>query len=314
MVFAIRYKKKLSKLTWVVVCLISIYSCFYFFNTRNTTVIKKKSHKNNTSASIRPYNYRKTILLWTPADTSPFQYFGVGNKIFKQKKCKWDNCYIITNRALMGDYTEFDVIAFAGPQLLPILTLGDLPLRRRIRQKYVYANIESSANYPLCSQVWNDFFNWTWTYKLNSDAVWGYMAIRNATRHVIGPKINMHWMQSTQMDDIDEELKNKLKTKKKTAAWFVSNCLSQSLREHYVEKLRLHLRKFNMDIDIFGKCGQFGCPREIMPRCLAQLDKTYYFYLAFENAISEDYVTERIVYALKYNTVPIVYGGANYSR
>ena len=38
------------------------------------------------------------------------------------------------------------------------------------------------------------------------------------------------------------------------------------------------------------------------------------FYLSFENAICQDYVTEKIFNALRLNTIPIVLGGANYTK
>nr|XP_037877562.1 alpha-(1,3)-fucosyltransferase C-like [Bombyx mori] len=40
----------------------------------------------------------------------------------------------------------------------------------------------------------------------------------------------------------------------------------------------------------------------------------YYFYLSFENSFGEDYVTEKLLHALEFDAVPVVYGGANYTR
>ena len=44
------------------------------------------------------------------------------------------------------------------------------------------------------------------------------------------------------------------------------------------------------------------------------LEVKYKFYLSFENSLCEDYVTEKFFNILNYNLVPIVLGGANYSK
>lgn len=41
-------------------------------------------------------------------------------------------------------------------------------------------------------------------------------------------------------------------------------------------------------------------------------ERDYKFYLAFENSICPDYVTEKLFNTLLFTTVPIVYGGADY--
>lgn len=43
-------------------------------------------------------------------------------------------------------------------------------------------------------------------------------------------------------------------------------------------------------------------------------EKQYKFYLSFENAICDDYVSEKLFHVLDYDTIPITYGGANYSK
>ncbi|KAJ0183833.1 hypothetical protein K1T71_000256 [Dendrolimus kikuchii] len=302
-----------------------MFLLFFFTNTRliihysdgmvhnhllNTSAFKKLVRKNYTDLG---YN-RKYILLWTDPKTSPFIYFKEGTEIFKQKKCRWSNCYVTGDRFLLGSYTKFDVVVFNGPQLINNRNKNDLPEQRTFNQKFVYANIEAASNYPICTNIWDRYFNWTWTYKLNSDAVWGYMTIKDEKGQVIGPNSNILWLRDEEMDPISDDLKLKLNSKTKAAAWFVSNCDTQSQREQYFMELLRYLNQYNLDVDIFGECGNFKCPRNIMERCLIMLEKDYYFYFAFENSLSEDYVTEKILHPVNHYTVPIVLGGANYNR
>ncbi|PZC80041.1 hypothetical protein B5X24_HaOG215510 [Helicoverpa armigera] len=276
------------------------------FATSTTEIVSDKSPKPRTKT--------KFILLWTNPNTYPFLYFGEGNDIFKKKKCEYVNCVVTSNRRLLRALTEFHIVVFNGPQLGEMMPSDDIPMERSFRQKYVYANIEAAVNYPICRNTWNNFFNWTWTYKLNSDAVWGYIVITNTSNHVIGPKENMDWMSVDDMKNIDNDLKLKLASKHVAAAWFVSNCNTLSKREFFFNELQTFMSYSNLKADVYGSCGSFQCPKSIMYRCHDELQRKYYFYLAFENALSEDYVSEKILHALNHYTVPVVYGGADYSR
>ena len=42
------------------------------------------------------------------------------------------------------------------------------------------------------------------------------------------------------------------------------------------------------------------------------IERDYKFYLAFENSLCRDYVTEKFYNPLLFSTVPIVYGEADY--
>ena len=47
--------------------------------------------------------------------------------------------------------------------------------------------------------------------------------------------------------------------------------------------------------------------------CFDLVNREYRFYLALENDICHDYITEKAFNALKLNTIPIVLGGVNYT-
>lgn len=255
----------------------------------------------------------KYILQWTSAKNVPFVYMGVGRQGYIDRNCTYTNCYITSDRSYLGGVEKFDVIAFAGREVIHY-SKGMLPNKRSPHQKYAFASIESSHYYPVCSDHLNDFFNWTWTFKTNSDSRWGYMAIRDEDSKLIGPNAIMHWKKLEDMKPMSSEFKEKLKSKKKAAAWFVSNCFSKSQREIFVKELSKELEKYNLVVDVYGACGSLKCSTRDHGECLKMVERDYYFYLSFENSFCEDYVTEKLLHALQHNTVPVVFGAANYTR
>ncbi|KAJ8728284.1 hypothetical protein PYW08_016669 [Mythimna loreyi] len=279
------------------------------FVISDRTLVKSELDQNVSDNRVN----LKYILQWTSPHNVPFVYMGKGQEGFIERKCPYTNCIVTADRSYFGgDYTKFDVIAFAGPELS--YTYQQLPVKRSSHQKYVFASIESSDNYPVCSTQYNGFFNWTWTFKLDSEVRWGYFTIRDKNNAIVGPNKEMQWMKLEDMDPVSEDFKQELKTKTKAAAWFVSNCYTKSKRENVASKLNHELRKYNLSVDVFGKCGPLKCSRDNEDDCDKLIKSDYYFYLSFENSFSEDYVTEKLLRALNNNAVPIVYGGADYNR
>ncbi|KAJ0177336.1 hypothetical protein K1T71_007345 [Dendrolimus kikuchii] len=285
----------------------------------NNKTISKDLAKENQESSVKDDKNKehelpmKYILQWTSARNVPFVYMGVGQKTFIEKKCPYTNCFVTADRKYLGDYTKFDVIAFSGTEVIH-MNRERLPAKRAPHQKYTFTNIESADNYPVCSNRFNRYFNWTWTFRLDSEVRWGYMTIRDKYKNIVGPNKIMQWMKLEDMDPVTEEFKEKLKTKSKAAAWFVSNCYTRSNRAAYVRELQKELKKYNLEIDIYGHCGTKQCSRDNEDACDSLIKEKYYFYLSFENSFDEDYVTEKLLHALNYNAIPIVYGGANYTR
>ncbi|XP_063623059.1 alpha-(1,3)-fucosyltransferase C-like [Cydia splendana] len=257
-------------------------------------------------------NGLKYILLWTPKNSYPFSNYGTGRIVFIRNKCEFTNCYVTADRRYFnGDLTKFVAIAFNGRNL-KYVKASELPQQRSPHQKYIFFNTESSANQPICNPWWDNFFNWTSTYKLNSDVIYSYIHIRDMNGVHVGPRIDMDWVKD--MKKIDDTFKEKLKSKKKAAAWFVSHCITRSKREKYVKSLQKALQPYELTVDIYGRCGTLVCNELEQEKCCATVSSHYYFYLSFENAFAEDYVTEKLLAALNNDAVPIVLGGSNYTR
>ncbi|XP_061717257.1 alpha-(1,3)-fucosyltransferase C-like [Cydia pomonella] len=257
-------------------------------------------------------NSLKYILLWTRKSSSPFPFFGTGQIAFTGNKCQFTNCYVTADRRYFkGDLTKFDAVAFNG-RVLRDVNVSRLPQQRSPHQKYIFFNLESSTYQPVCNPWWDNFFNWTSTYKLNSDIMYSYIYIRDMDGVHVGPRIDMDWVKD--MKEINDTLKDVLKSKTKAAAWFVSHCFTKSKREKYVKSLQKALEPYELTVDIYGHCGTLFCPRYAEKWCWAMVSDDYYFYLSFENAFAEDYVTEKLLIALNNDAVPIVLGGSNYTR
>ena len=165
----------------------------------------------------------------------------------------------------------------------------DLPLPRSIAkrrhnrdQAWVYFNLESPKNTRKVEK--NEMlFNLTITPIRESDIVhpYGYFAEIEEETPI----------------DLDVPDKNSL------AAWCVSNC-KVGFRNKFVTLLQRYIK-----VDVYGACSQMFGKRAICERnsrgCSRFLRK-YKFYLAFENSLCKDYVTEKYWEALDRWNVPVV--------
>lgn len=173
-----------------------------------------------------------------------------------------------------------------------------LPTRSSPSQMWVFFTLESpDTDWILRGNdgrygKYNNFFNWTMTYRTDSDIHIPYGKVVSSIRQT------------------SKDLSLISNNKSKIAAIFLSNCdLQPSGRTDVLAELQRYL-----PVDIYGDCGSLKCARANEVACWLMVGKTYKFYLSFENSICKDYATEKFFNALKYGVVPVVLGGGNYKK
>lgn len=142
-----------------------------------------------------------------------------------------------------------------------------------------------------------EVFNWTATYRRDSDLVapyerWYYYnsqvtQVESLDRNYAlnkTKKVKNFWNQYNSKSSQYRYLMKSIFQ----VAWFVSNCGARNHRLQYANELKKYIQ-----VDIYGACGTMRCPRYNADKCFEILDKDYKFYLAFENSNCRDYITEK---------------------
>ncbi|XP_045504849.1 alpha-(1,3)-fucosyltransferase C-like [Colias croceus] len=91
--------------------------------------------------------------------------------------------------------------------------------------------------------------------------------------------------------------------------WIVDVCDTSNSRFDLAKQMQALFRKNFLDFDIYG-CGILECPDAV---CHRIMDK-YYFYYVAETSNAVDYVTADVLKAYNNYAVPVVYGGADYTK
>ncbi|XP_070605360.1 4-galactosyl-N-acetylglucosaminide 3-alpha-L-fucosyltransferase 9-like [Erythrolamprus reginae] len=198
----------------------------------------------------------------------PFEYR------FSSFNClEWNitNCSITMDRRA---YNRSHAVIFHHRELW--WNLRNLPKQPRpLFQKWIWMNMESPSHSPPKHGM-NRIFNLTLSYRRDADihVPYGWLIFKpDASRVKVPPK-------------------------DKLVCWIVSNRYSQE-RMRYYKKLKEYI-----EIHTYGKF--FGRPlswREFMVTL-----SSCKFYLAFENSIAKDYITEKVYMAFLTESVPVVLG------
>ena len=203
----------------------------------------------------------------------------------------YDKRLVANVDAILFDYNN-DLI-----KLNPELHLN-VPEIRKPEQYWILYNHEpedKERSSILFETMKGGAFNLSATYKDNSDIVLKYGKC--------GPRTKRNYTT---------EGVNFAANKTGVVVWLVSNCVTTSGRIEYAEELQKHV-----SVDIAGKCGDpklsdlFGAVNYSSP---GDALNRYKFYLAFENAFCEQYITEKVFKILRddIRVVPIVRGAGPY--
>ncbi|KAJ8873990.1 hypothetical protein PR048_024830 [Dryococelus australis] len=275
---------------------------------RTTPVVTEPLHKPGSAASpATPKQALKKILFWNRYFDSEDYAFGVGRKPFLRSGCPIDKCYVVSRNYGWINTDDFDAIIIHGWELLAnSKDLKSLSASRRPHQRYVLFLLEAPGVYITNFEKFPNFFNWTMTYRLDSDVYrpYGYFVPtnNNSSEYVdVRRTLDVPWKVQ------DNILAPVPSNKTGLVAWLVSKCKTPSQRESYVKELGKYIK-----VDVYGKCGPLNCAGRMSEECYRMLDRKYKFYLSFENSLCRDYVTEKLFAVMQYRVVPIVYGGADY--
>ena len=163
------------------------------------------------------------------------------------------------------------------------IKLSDLPDRRQKNQLYVYFNHESPARFGRPGlKALKNFFNLSMTYRVSSDISYGYGEFVRVVQHPqFGPDLNKI-INNFGAGNTQLAVKEKGNSGNESlVAQFVSHCSTNSRREKVISSLAKLI-----NIHIYGRCGPLKCKKNLQDSsCYDVLNKTYKFYLSFENSL-----------------------------
>lgn len=195
-----------------------------------------------------------------------------------------NSCVLTDDRSVYG---SADAILFFHKSVTE--DLSDLPTDTRPPfQKWIWYNVESPTNTAKKVQM-DGLFNLTLSWREDSDIVFRY-----------------------ELSIVRSQERFELPQKTRLVCWISSNSISgtgANIRLKYYNELCKYVR-----VTVYGKAFSGAMPLK---------NEDYYstigsckFYLAFENSIHDDYITEKLNGPMVAGTVPIVLGASreNYEQ
>lgn len=255
--------------------------------------------------------------------------FGIGNQPFLDYHCPISNCFTSNDPSLFDwknkahSLSQFDAILIHAPEFVR-QAVPYIQTWRQSFQRFVFMNMESPQSYQTPTWGLEHFYNWTMTYRYDSDIIrpYGYFSPKNEHQSLMSslqspPDNHFQWKPYDEREFFHNVLPRKgpefyqLADRPNKVAWIVSRCYSPSHREQYVTKLQEYIQ-----VDIFGGCSNnrpcnYAQANHLHDddNCTMLMKEKYKFYLSFENSFCHDYVTEKFFRRISENMLVIVLGG-----
>lgn len=174
----------------------------------------------------------------------------VGPDFFRSIECPVTDCILTNNRELLPAITDYDALVFHIAEPWSYSMFEKVPKLRSLRQIYVAANMESPAHTKHLLEGDHHFFNWTMTYRLDSEVVWNYNNfVDGDTGTLVAPSERPQWRKDFE-EYYNETLLELAMEKSKMGAQFVSHCGTISKRDDLVREIARWIQ-----VDVYGKCG-----------------------------------------------------------
>ncbi|MBW00656.1 Alpha-(1,3)-fucosyltransferase 10, partial [Eschrichtius robustus] len=177
--------------------------------------------------------------------------------------------------------------------------IDSLPLPRKAHHDWALFHEESPKNnYKLFHQPVITLFNYTATFSRHSH-------LPLTTQYLEGTEVlkSLRYLVPLQS-------KNNLRKSLAPLVYVQSDCDPPSDRDSYVRELMTYI-----EVDSYGEClrnkalpQQLNGPASMDAGDFYSILAQYKFILAFENAVCDDYITEKFWRPLKLGVVPVYYG------
>ncbi len=277
----------LALVVFIVVTLVSYKDDFYFAPLCQPAPAQDDTSRPTLSSTSDAATTKYKILLYT-------KYYGetwleeLSNN--DEIQCGRYKCDVTRDKSDIGSShaVVFHARAFDIDSCISEVKAGKT--HRLQSQRWILSNEESPVHSPDYHKF-NGIFNWTMTYKHDSD-IWYPYGIVKPGQHKSGFDPNVNYLSG----------------RNKSVVAFISNC-----NGHRLEMVKALRKYINIDIYGWGSCHDKTKLKCHMNTCWYLL-KDYKFYLAIENSICKEYITEKTYRnAYDYDLVPVILSGANLS-